>query len=181
MELVKNCGWFLPYKNICICSEKPCRISLNADKILHCETGAAIEYRDGYAVYALNGIRVPKEIVLTPANKLDPTMIIKEKNVEIRRELLRKIGLERFVQKLGAKTIDTFKIGENPDILYDVYELLEINIKGMVCKGLKMKNASIGIYHIEFVASEITTAKEALNWRYYGMIDFSKDEFIGIA
>jgi hypothetical protein len=105
----------------------------------------------------LNGVSVPKEIVITPSDKLDPSLILKEKNAEIRREIVRKIGVERVCEKLETKTIEK----------NNGYELLEIPIAGMETKAkyLKMKNPSIDTFHIEGVASDINSIREAIHFR----------------
>jgi len=134
-------NFIIPYKGIAFISEKPIAIHWKNQR-LHNEKGLAVEYSDGYGLYSLNGVRVPKEIVMTPAEQLDPTLILKEKNAEVRREIVRKIGVERVCQKLGAKVID--KEGD--------YELLNLDLgENRIRPYLKMKNPSIGVYHIEGV------------------------------
>jgi len=60
------------------------------------------------------------------------------------------------VERTGAQSLDT----------QGDYELLSVNV-GLpeLAMGLKMKNPSIGVYHIEFVPPNIRTVTEALNWR----------------
>ena len=127
------------------------------NRLLHNEKGAAVLYADGFSVYALNGVRVTKELVETPSNKLDPKLVTTEKNAEIRREIVRKIGVDRVYQKLGGKTIN--RLGE-------MYELITLNIgDNRIRPYLKMRNPSLGTYHLEGVPREIKTVREALNWR----------------
>jgi hypothetical protein len=154
-----NCskyGWILPYKHVCFVSERHNICNLK-NKLLHCDGGPAIQYPDGWSVWALNGVGVSQEISETPANKLNAQLILSEKNAEVRREIVRKIGVERIVQQLGATTIN--KMG--------TYELLQLNIPNInkPAKYLKMLNPSIGVWHLEGVPSEIETCQEAINWR----------------
>ena len=112
----------------------------------------------------LNGVKVPKEIVLTNWDKLDPKMVLTEKNVEIRREIVRKIGMERIIEKLGAKVID--KNVKTIDGINHEYELLMVDIGfGKKCPYLKMINPSIGTYHVEGVHPDCKTVNDALEWR----------------
>jgi len=149
------------YENYAFVCAGPSKISLNKDNNLHNETGMAIEWASGWGLYFLNGIGVDDAIVTTPAEKLDSKLVLTEKNAEVRRELVRKIGVERVMQKLNAKTIDK----------WDEYELLELPIEGMSTKAvyLKMKNPSIGTYHVEGVPSDIKTCQAALAWRIGGL------------
>jgi len=145
--------------DVCVLSEKPVMlktIDLNGRKELHCTTGPAVAYSDGFEIYALNGVKVPKWVVMTPAEQIDVIKINKESNVEIRRELVRKVGVERYMQKMNAKVLDK----------KDDYELLEVDL-GLPekAKALKMKNPSIDVWHVEFVGEECKTVQDAINFR----------------
>jgi hypothetical protein len=150
------------YENICFVSEKPIYLKIKETPQkgifhLHDKNKMAIEFKDGYGLFALNGIIVTKEIVMTPANKLDANLILKERNVEIRREIVRKIGIERVCQQLHTESLDK----------WNNYELLSLPIPDMNIKAvyLKMKNPSIGTYHLEGVPPKIKTCRQALAWR----------------
>jgi hypothetical protein len=81
---------------------------------------------------------------------------LKERNVQVRREIVRKIGIERVCEALEAECLD--RQGN--------YELLLLDLQdGRTRPFLKMKNPSIGVYHIEGVAPECRTVAEALAWR----------------
>lgn len=122
---------------------------------LHADGEAAIEWRDGWKLFYLNGVLVPEEVAVTPAALLDPEVILRESNVEVRREIVRKIGVERLIQKLGGKVVDSWR----------GYELITLDIPGMGIKPtyLKMKNPSIGTFHVKGVPPRITTCREALS------------------
>lgn len=138
---------------VCI---RPCEVHRTEVGDLHNEKGLAIAWRDGYGNYFLNGVAVDEALVMTPAEKLDPVILLKEKNAEVRREIVRKIGIERVVAKLGAEVVDKA----------DGYELLLLDLKdGRKREFLKMKNPSIGVFHIEGVPPGTKTVKEALAWR----------------
>jgi hypothetical protein len=146
------------YENAAFVCAGPSKIHLNKDNNLHNETGMAIEWPSGWGLYFLNGVGVEDEIVTTPAEKLDPTLIQTEKNAEVRREIVRKIGIERIIQKLGGKTLDSWQ----------EYELIELpQIEGMRTRALylKMKNPSINTYHIEGVSPDCKTVQDALHFR----------------
>ncbi len=149
-------GLIYPFDDFVVISEKPIEIK-QRNFLLHNENGASIKYADGFEVYSLNGVRVSKDLVMTPAEQLDPQLVVKETNVEIRREIVRKIGIERVCQKLEAIILD--KQGD--------YELLNLNLgENRIRPYLKMKNPSVeGVYHIEGVPPEIKTVEGALRWR----------------
>jgi hypothetical protein len=150
-----------PLENICIISQKAIKIKTK-NGLLHADGESAIEYKDGFCVYALNGIRVSKALAETPAEKLDCKIMLTEKNAEIRREIVRKIGINRIVMKLGAKSID--KKGE--------YELLNFDvIDGTYRPYLRMRNPSIDAIHVEGVHPDCKTVNQALAWRNTGRTD----------
>lgn len=152
----KTCHWWWPYKGIVLASERHTVLNVDSEGRLHCETGPAVQYSDGWGVWALNGVRLSQEIVETPAAQLDAKLILKEENAEIRRELVRKIGIERVCERLGARSIDQ----------QDEYELLMLDLgDGRQRPFLKMRNPSIGVFHIEGVSPECRTVQEALNFR----------------
>ncbi len=144
------------YENVAFVCIRPCKVLRNINGDLHADGEMAIEWRDGYGEYYLNGVSVDEEIVLTPAEKIYPHSVLKTNNAEIRREIVRKIGVERLCEKLGAKCIDTYKD----------YELLILDLKdGRERPYLKMKNPSIGTYHLEGVPPNTKTVKQALEFR----------------
>ena len=152
-----NVQLIYPFKEFVVMSEKPIDIKMK-NNILHNENGPSIKYADGFSVWSLNGIKVPQWLVETRAEEIDCNEFAKIENAEIRREFIRKVGIERMAMKLGAKTLD--KEGE-------IYELLEIDLRGDTGKWpyLKMLNPSIGTWHLECVSKECKTVQQALNFR----------------
>ena len=124
---------------------------------LHNSTGPAFVL-PAQEEYFLHGALIPQALVTTPAADLDAWVwVTQEKNAEIRREAVRKIGIERVCTMLNAQTIDRHG---------DHYELLTLDIgDGRRRPYLKMRNPSIGVYHLEGVPPHIKTVKEALQWR----------------
>jgi len=157
--IAKTAGWFIPHQKICWISERH-NIVRRIGTVLHCEDGPAVAYPDGWEIFALHGVRMQKDHVMTPAEQMDPKAIVAETNVEVRRELIRKIGVERFIQVSGA-TVKS-KSGN--------YELLSVRLSPEVtdAKYLKMLNPSAGCWHVEGVHPSCTTVQEAINWRASG-------------
>ncbi|MES2874469.1 MAG: hypothetical protein V4708_12150, partial [Bacteroidota bacterium] len=156
IELSKDVGWIFPYKDLCVLTEKPISLHLNANGRLHNEKGPCIEWPDGWNFYALNGVRVPAWIVTTSADKLDPKKIMKLPNAEQRVLAIKKLGAHNMLEALEAKSIS--KKGSE-------YELFEVKIEGSKEKLLKMKNPSEEKIHYEFVEPQIKTVNEALAYR----------------
>jgi hypothetical protein len=156
--IVRSCSWWWPFEKIAVVSNRPELISWNANKVLHNATGPSVRFRDGWSIYSLNGIRMEPWHVETPAEKIDPVAILKEKNVDRRRELIRKVGIERLIGNLPHRILDT----------QGDYSLLSVDLSDTLkdCRYLKMLNPSIKIWHVEGVErTDPATVQEALNWR----------------
>jgi hypothetical protein len=156
VEELVNYGNIYPLEKHCIITERMLVCKKNANG-LHCDGGPAVEYRDGTKVFALNGVRVPQWIAETPIHQLDPSKFAEITNAEIRREFVRKVGIEQICNKMGTVVID--KSGD--------YELHEIDLGGATGKWpyLKMLNPSIGVWHMECVDRTCRTVKDAIKWR----------------
>ncbi len=159
-ETLAEAGPRVVHQNFCMISERPVELHLNAQQQPHCETGPFCKWNDGSALYALNGVRMPKSLVETPAEKISPVRVLQENNVDIRRELIRKIGIERMLSQLPHKTMS----------VRGNYELLSVQLSDTMpdARYLKMVNPSVGCFHLEGVAAECSTVEQALNWRNSG-------------
>lgn len=166
------------YENIAYVCRNPRIVNVNENGDLHCENGVAIEWRDGTREFALNGVFVTEYIVMTPANEIDCDLILKEKNAEVRKEIINKVGIKNVIKSLGAKSIEkrTDQIPRKikylmglveKEIIVDVeYELLNFDrLDGRYRPYLKMTNPSTGSYHVEGVHPDCKTINEALAWR----------------
>lgn len=161
IELAQCCGWWAPYDDVAILQHRHSDLHINARNELHRDGGMAMKYRDGYGLYFLNGVRVPPWLALTPGEQLDPKSIFTEENVEIRRELVRKIGPERLLYKLDAKVVHEEKNDSSQ------YVLLEMEAgAAQPVRALKMLNPSVPeLWHVEFVPPTCNTVTDALLFR----------------
>jgi len=154
----QSAGCLYPYENIAIVCDRPCEINWNHNKtMLHNDGGMAVKFRDGWGFWSLNGVLVPQWLAETEANQINPRKFAEIENAEIRREFVRKIGVERIAQHCGAELLDT--MGD--------YQLIRIDLGGETGAWpyLKMQNPSIGVWHLECVGRECQTVQQAINFR----------------
>jgi len=149
-------GLVFTLDNFCIISDRMSECYRNANG-LHRDGGPAVSYLDGTKIWCLNGVNVPQWLAENPVNKIDISEFAKIQNAEVRREFIRKIGVERICMELGSVVIDK----------KDEYELHEIDLGGTTGKWpyLKMLNPSIGTWHMECVDQSCRTVDDAIKWR----------------
>jgi hypothetical protein len=160
-NLAKETGWHLFYKDVAILSEKPIEIHRNEQGRLHHPDKPAIKWADGYELYRLNGIIVPEAVITTPKEKISKEMYLSEKNADIRREIARKIGMDRFAKLLDAKVIDTMKTKNG-----GTYELLEIDFdqSKRARPYLRMKCPSTK--HVHVIGVPVGTLTAVDGWKF---------------
>ncbi|MBN3941445.1 MAG: DUF6745 domain-containing protein [Nostoc sp.] len=54
-NLINYCGWIFPYENVCLVSSRPSIIRLDEQNNFHGEGVPAIQFTDGFSVYANHG------------------------------------------------------------------------------------------------------------------------------
>jgi len=92
-------------------SENPTAIRWDESRtVLHCDDGPSVEYKDGWKLWTVNGVRLPHEygeqIVMRPETQTIKE-IKTEKNEEIKRIRIERFGWSRFLQESNAKVLDT--------------------------------------------------------------------------
>ena len=120
-------------------------------------------------MYVLDGIRVPAWVVEVPVERWTKEQVLAEKNAEVRRAIVRKLGIRKAMELFEAVVVHAkdysgakhFQTHEGR-----AYELLEIDFgTGGKRRYLKMKNASVGDIHIEAVHPDCNTVDQALGYR----------------
>lgn len=123
----------------------------------------------GQTLFHLHGVIVPQNIAEATDANFDHDWFYKEKNVEVRREIIRKFGLERIVKIVEKGKL---KIGEGRILdTEEGYELWYIRLtKETYGNYLKMQNPSVpDVWHLEGVSPNCKTVKDALEWRNHGL------------
>jgi hypothetical protein len=105
LALARFCGWWWPFAGAVILTERPRRLCRDTEGRLHSDDGRAIEYPDGWGIYAWHGTRVPEDVILRPS-ALEAATILGEENAEVRRVMIERAGLARIVEAEGAEILD---------------------------------------------------------------------------
>lgn len=111
-ELAQSAGWALPHQNICWVSERPNILHRDDRGRLHCETGPAVAFPDGWTIYAARGVRVPRNVIERP-DTITTTAIDGERNAEIRRVMIERYrhgeevsGAAAYIRDAGGEQLD---------------------------------------------------------------------------
>lgn len=94
-ELANYAGWWIPYDNIAVVSDRPNELHLDNEGRLHNHSGVAISFRDGWCFYASHGMDIPSWIIEHP-EQITADKINSESNVEVRRVMLEVYGIDKY-------------------------------------------------------------------------------------
>ncbi len=155
-SLVKECGWIIPLENACIICERPHILSFDNQQQLHGEGYPAIQFTDGFSIYAYHGVTLSEKYGQVPPSQWCSEWLLSEPSAEIRRVLLQGISYNRIWQNLTAIEIDSWQ----------EYTLVKVNNDGEVEPTylLKMTSPSSGSIHVIRVPPNILSAREAIRW-----------------
>lgn len=96
------------HSEFCIVSDRPEVLTVDAQNRPHNETGPFCRWRDGVALYAFHGVRVPRYVIERP-DLINVERIHAERNEEIRRVMIERFGVGRYVTAAGFKVVDEDK------------------------------------------------------------------------
>jgi hypothetical protein len=179
LDQAKHAGWYLPHKHICWVSERHHVLRRDDSGLLHCVDGPAVMYPDGWSIYAWHGVRVPAWIIEQP-DKLTPQGILKERNAEVRRVMMERLGVERFVQESHATVLDrcpehqaellTIDLPNDPEKKLTALKLVDFSPKP---SDGDVGDVAYKTYIVR-VPPNFTRALDALAWSY----DMKPEEYV---
>ncbi|MFD4124871.1 DUF6745 domain-containing protein [Streptomyces globisporus] len=109
-EVARNAGWWWPYENAVVITERPDVLHRDeAGRLDHGE-GPALAYGDGFALHAWRGMPVPA-VFLDELSSLTPERIRAEENAELRRVMLEYYGYDRYLTESGAEPVHRDETG----------------------------------------------------------------------
>lgn len=106
MEVARSAGWWWPFENAAVISERPVELHLDPNGRLHNTEGMALRYPDGFGVYAINGVRIHEWIFMRPET-ITIQDITNEPNAEMRRVMCERYGYGRYLADVGAVQVNT--------------------------------------------------------------------------
>ena len=105
-EIAKNCSCIFPFEKLAIVCDRPRILCFDNQQRLHAEGQPAIQFADGYSIYAYHGVRLPEKYGTLHPHQWQASWLLEEDNVELRRVLIQGIGYDRIAQELGSTELD---------------------------------------------------------------------------
>ncbi|MBO4271859.1 DUF6745 domain-containing protein [Microbispora triticiradicis] len=120
-EVTRHLGWWVPSRDGVIVSERPEVLLRDELERLHCASGPALSWPDGFALHAWHGTPVPGWVVTDPT----PEAIGAEGDPEIRRCAIESFGWERYIAEVGLPLVAEIEDPRVPGSKLALYDLPE--------------------------------------------------------
>ena len=106
-------GQRIMHAEFCMISDRPSKLTVDTENRPHNADGPFCMWRDGTALYAWHGVRVPSRVILDDPASWTLDRILNEKNAEVRRVMLERFGGERL------KAVATLRQQDDTGRLYE--------------------------------------------------------------
>jgi hypothetical protein len=167
-EALAQSGWWLwPFEHGAVLLARPsvCRMEEAAPGRwrLHADDGPALAWPDGWAIHAWHGIRVPASVIERPET-ITAEAIAAERNAEVRRAMIERIGWERYLTMSHATTVQADDYGtllQLPALPEEDEPLLLVR----VTNSTPEPDGSHRDYLLR-VPPAVTSAREAVAWTF---------------
>jgi hypothetical protein len=158
MLLARSAGWAFPCAAFCWVSERPTKMLLDDAGRLHCSSGPAVAYPDGWELHFWHGVEVDPEW-LGLGEALDPQMVLTWPQIE-RRSALAEIagGWHRLLERIPTRVVDR---DSDPSI----GTLLECDLPRGPVRFLRVRCGTGRTFALP-VPQGCLTARQANAWTY---------------
>ena len=160
LQLAGCAGWVIPYENLCFVSDKPVQMACNEVEDLHSTAGPALEFADGTAVYAIDGI-VVSDFIVTQPQKISPRMIDNERNAAMRRIMMRQY-CGNFYDDCGATLAAEDRLGR----LYRKKRLFDTDFTFIRVTNSSLEPDGSRREYVLRVPPTMQTPTEAIAWTF---------------
>lgn len=157
----------------CLLCERAATRHIDQQGRLHNETGPAVSWHCGCGGWYIEGVRVPKKVVLHPEEQTLEE-VLNEGNNEVARVRVERYGWERFLIGTGATQIHK-RFRERDRQWETLYTLTQGTMKGQ--QRLLVTDPSTGRkYALPLPpAQQFKTCDEAQNWLSHGLDELMED------
>ncbi|MGR3278478.1 DUF6745 domain-containing protein, partial [Acaryochloris marina NIES-2412] len=158
--VAKHCGWIFAMDNVCIVCDRPIKILLDEANQLHGEGESALQFADGFTIYAHHGTPLPEHYGSIHPNQWQAQWILDEKDANLKKVLMLTIGAVRLCQELSLFEVDTQKN----------YTLFKIENSGLaetyILRKTRLGSDKIYAVFIPWHANSIESAMQYASYHY---------------
>jgi hypothetical protein len=104
IELARAVGWWWAFRGAVILTARPTALHRDDRGRLHCADGPALGYSDGWGIWSWHGVRVDRSLIEHPET-ITPALIDTQKNAEVRRIMIERFGIARYITESGAEVL----------------------------------------------------------------------------
>jgi hypothetical protein len=97
-------GFRVMHEEFCLVCDNPEVLKFDAQNAPHCEDGPSHRWRDGWSLWHIHGVRVTEQIVMHPET-LTVKQIDAEENAEVRRVMIDRYGVQKYLHETEAKLL----------------------------------------------------------------------------
>ena len=154
--LGENAFWILPLKDAAAFCERPIRLVMR-NGVLDYDHDAAIEFKDGWKLYYLNGVNFDEATFRKVVNQeITLENLATIENADQRAVAIQYLRADRLLEQVGAKKISAGKRG------VELYEVPNFMDTGNTEYCMKLEHPSMsGKYYIEWVEPKVGKQKDA--------------------
>ncbi|MGV7585261.1 DUF6745 domain-containing protein, partial [Mycobacterium kansasii] len=165
-----SAGYWWPNRDFVMVCDTPNSLhveSVGGQHRLHCETGPAVAWADGWGLYMWHGTQVPADLIETG---WDVERIMAERNTEVRRCAIEKMGWDNYVREAGLTLAHEDSDPANPGQrlrLYDVpRDLLDWPVRVLIAhNATRERDGSRHTFGL-LVPTDCRTAIAASAWTF---------------
>jgi hypothetical protein len=159
-QVAPQAAWILPHQNVCWLAERPERVEQDANGRLHCASGPAVRYRDGWSAYAWKGVLVPRWIIEQP-EAVTVRTVAAANDPQIRRCMIDVLTPARFIADGGAYRVAHDETGTlwRQRWRWEAWAAVE------VLNGTPEPDGTYKHYFLQ-VPPTMRSAREAVAWSY---------------
>lgn len=157
-----------PFSEILFVCKPPTMTEVNEEGRLHSTDGPALSYADGFSVYSIDGVTVSEKTAVSP-EQLTVEEIEGEVNLEVRRVMLERFGIGRYLVDSQAEILNQDEYGTlyRKRVAGD-----EPIVMVRVINSTPEPDGSFREYFLR-VPPFMETAKEAVAWTF----NFAEEEY----
>ena len=172
-ELAQHCLMYWVYSKVCVVVRNPVHIKQDDQHRLHSYSEPAMLFKDGTCICMFHGIKVPVKYV--KSTTFTKEEILGEQNVDIRREMIAKIG-----EAEAEKVLGSVKINKLNTDFGGKYEVVEVDLGRTKARYLKMYNPSLeNVVHIEGIPNDCSDVQAAICFRY-GLTELKQEDIAAV-